>query len=141
MLRVLPVFSLLCLIGCASSTSRTFDVPLDQADAKVRELYPTQLEWKPVPTSPAAAKLEGPLATIAREEDSSKRRIVIYVKEGEIEPRRRTEIQLQSATPMSTTVTVESSQSKKAVVFAPRDEAYEQARLDEIAKAFANATK
>jgi hypothetical protein len=122
----------LLLVGCASgggvgSTSRQFDVSLSQADAAVRALYPSQLEWAPLSGS------NGGEVRIRRDELTQDGVVVVLVEERSASPA-KTRIVLSSRSPQRTEIAVQASRSKKTVLLPDRDQALESAKLDAIAE-------
>jgi hypothetical protein len=108
-------------VGCSASpsnsTTRRFDISLDQADIKLRQLYP--------------ASLSGP-TTIKRDELSHDQQELIVVQE--TEHPRKTAITLVGQG-NACDVSVQSSVSKKTVLLPSRDMEYEQAEMNRIAEA------
>jgi len=118
------------LVGCASqATSRKFDVSFEQADAKLRELYPPAL--LPVaPKSDANGRI-----TIKRDELGKDGQERIVLSQIEPQPSKRIEITLDGGKESGCEISVQVSRSKKAVVFPSRDQGEEENVLDRIANA------
>jgi hypothetical protein len=149
---VLSSILLLAAVGCASgsgagSTTRQFNVGFVDADHRLRELYPPLLAMHMVSDTPYAQvmmpedsrpvvkvdALEGPAATILRDETSEHQEKIIVTEGTTKSTRRRTQISLKSIGDDKTEISVQSSTSSKAVLIPPRDQAYEQKQMDAIA--------
>ena len=133
----------LCLVGCSSgSSSRQYNVGFDQAEPKLRKLYPPILVGQAGNATllnidqAQHAKFVGPVVTVRRDELYDSPQVQIVIVEGADSADRRTKIMLTSG-PSSNecTVDVVASKSKKSVVFPSRDKEFEAAILDDIAAA------
>lgn len=125
----------LSLVGCsANRTVRQFDVPFSAASAKVGALYPSAT-YQPVAAKPETAKLAGPMASVRRDEMRAGQ-VTWLVSEGTADAvDRRTTIVLSKLPNSRSEVSVQTSKAKSDVMLPPRDQAYEAARMDEIAEA------
>ena len=135
---------LLSAVGCTSKgTVREFNVGFDAANTKLRTLYPSVLTLDGTnQPSAGAAKLGGQIATIRRDELSKDWQVTIQVVEysGVMDaiaapPARTSDIVLKAVGSDKCQVSVLTSTATKAVLIPPRDEAYEQKQMDQIAEA------
>jgi len=134
---------MLCLVGCSSGgTSRHYNVGFDQAEPKLRKLYPPIIVGQSGNATllnidqSQHAKFVGPVITVRRNElyESPEEKIVIV--EGAESSDRRTEIMLTAGPAANQcTVDVVASKSKRTVVFPSRDKEFESAVQDDIARA------
>ena len=124
---------LLAAVGCKStSTDRQFDVRFADAEEKLRVLYP------PAPTGRTdkiPLGMKGPIIAIRRDEWTTDGEILIVVQEGAKAATRTTRVTLKDLKDSRSEVSVQTSTINKAVIFPPRDEAYEKTQMEEIAKA------
>jgi hypothetical protein len=131
-------FVAMMLAGCASSggvgaSSRQFDVSLAQADAAVKSLYPSQLEWSLL-TSTSDGSVR-----IRRDELSQEGEVVVLAEQRSASPV-KTRIVLKSVGPQRTEISVQASRSKKSVLLPDRDASLEAAKLNAIAEQLSGST-
>ena len=134
---------MMCLVGCSSgSSSRQFNLGFDQAEPKLRKMYPPILVRQPNNaallniTESQHAKFVGPIVTVKRDEVFEAEKVRIVIEEGQESRNRRTEI-LLTAGPGANDCNVEvvASKSKSNVVFPARDKEFESAVLEDISAA------
>jgi hypothetical protein len=144
---VLSSLLLLMAVGCGSqATVRQFDVSFEEADLRLRELYPSASGFATTQRAgekPATERVQlrtvyaphlgGPWVNIGRNELESGR-ITIRVRESDKMLKRQTEIVLKGLPNSRSEVSVQTSTSSKAVLIPPRDTVYEQKQMDAIAE-------